>query len=95
MGYLKWPKPIPLEFQKLINNPKNHQTFEKIFKYYLEALGKIWYDLNHVWYLEPKTLVFCPMNFTNDSENTSFLEIREGKLYSRPKIMYFYYICIS
>jgi hypothetical protein len=34
------------------------------------------------------------MNFTIDSKNPSFLEIRERKLYSRPKIIYFYYICI-
>jgi hypothetical protein len=34
------------------------------------------------------------MNFTIDSKDPSFLEIREGKLYSRPKIMYFYYLCI-
>jgi hypothetical protein len=46
-------------------------------------LGKIWHDLDHVWYLEPKTLVPCPMNFTIDSKNPSFPEIREGKLYSR------------
>jgi hypothetical protein len=46
-------------------------------------LGKIWYDLNHVWYLEPKTLVPFFMNFTIDSENPSFPENREGKLYSR------------
>jgi hypothetical protein len=26
----------------------------------------------------------CPMNFTIDSENLRFSEIREGKLYSRP-----------
>jgi hypothetical protein len=26
----------------------------------------------------------CPMNFTIHSENPSFSEIREGKLYSRP-----------
>jgi hypothetical protein len=35
-------------------------------------LGKVWYDLDHVWYLEPKTLAPCPMNFTIDSENPSF-----------------------
>jgi hypothetical protein len=29
------------------------------------------------------------MNFTIDSKNPSFLEIREGKLYSRPKIYTF------
>jgi hypothetical protein len=23
-------------------------------------LGKVWYDLDHVWYLEPKTLVPLP-----------------------------------
>jgi hypothetical protein len=34
------------------------------------------------------------MNFTIDSKNPSFLEIREGKFYSRPKIIYFYYLCI-
>ena len=62
---------------------KSYQIVPKDAKYYLEALGKVWYDLNHAWYLEPKTLVFCPMNFTIDSENPSFLEIREGKLYSR------------
>jgi hypothetical protein len=54
------------------------------FKYYLETLGKVWYDLDHVWYLEPKTLAPYPMNFTIDSENPSYSEIREGKLYSRP-----------
>jgi hypothetical protein len=43
-------------------------------------LGKIWHDLDHVWYLEPKTLTPCPMNFTIDSKNPSFPEIREGKL---------------
>jgi hypothetical protein len=46
-------------------------------------MGKIWYDLDHVWYLEPKTPNPCPMNFTIDSENPSFTENREGKLYSR------------
>jgi hypothetical protein len=34
------------------------------------------------------------MNFTIDSKNPSFPEIREGKLYSRPKIIYFYYLCV-
>ena len=34
------------------------------------------------------------MNFTFDSKNPSFLESREGKLYSRPKIIYLYYLCI-
>jgi hypothetical protein len=29
------------------------------------------------------------MNFTIDSKDPSLLESREGKLYSRPKIMYF------
>jgi hypothetical protein len=56
-------------------------------------LGKIWYDLDDVWYLEPKTLVPCPMNFTIDSKNPSFPEIREGELYSRLKIIYFCYLC--
>jgi hypothetical protein len=56
-------------------------------------LGKIWFDLDHVWYLEPKTLVPCPMNFTIDSKNRNFPEIREGKLYSRLKIIYFCYLC--
>jgi hypothetical protein len=32
------------------------------------------------------------MNFTSDSKNPSFLESHEGKLYSRPKIIYFYYL---
>jgi hypothetical protein len=32
------------------------------------------------------------MNFTSYSKNPSFLESREGKLYSRPKIIYFYYL---
>ena len=58
-------------------------------------MGKFWYDLVHVWYLEPKTLVFYPMNFISNSKNSNFLGSREGKLYSRPKIMYFYYLCIS
>jgi hypothetical protein len=46
-------------------------------------LDKIWYDLNHVWYLEPKTPVPCLMDFTIDSKTPSFPETREGKLYSR------------
>jgi hypothetical protein len=33
------------------------------------------------------------MNFTIDSKNPSLPEIREGKLYSRPKIIYFCYLC--
>jgi hypothetical protein len=39
--------------------------------------------LDHVWYLEPKTLVPCPMSITIDSDNPNFPEILEGKLYSR------------
>jgi hypothetical protein len=31
------------------------------------------------------------MNYTSDSKNPIFLESREGKLYSRPKIIYFYF----
>jgi hypothetical protein len=34
------------------------------------------------------------MNCSTDSKNLSFLESREGKLYSRPKIIYLYYLCI-
>jgi hypothetical protein len=34
------------------------------------------------------------MNFTIDSENPSFSEIPEGKLYSRHYIINFYYLCI-
>jgi hypothetical protein len=34
------------------------------------------------------------MNYSTDSKNFSFLEPREGKLYSRPKIIYLYYLCI-
>ena len=34
------------------------------------------------------------MNFTIDSKNPSSRKYREGKLYSRPKIIYFYYLFI-
>jgi hypothetical protein len=34
------------------------------------------------------------MNFTIDSGNPKFLEIREEKLYSRLYIINFYYLCI-
>jgi hypothetical protein len=34
------------------------------------------------------------MNYNTDFKNPNFLESREGKLYSRPKIMYLYYLCI-
>ena len=52
-------------------------------KHYLEALGRIWFDLDLVWHLEPKTLPPCSLNFTVDSGNPRFSEFREGKLYSR------------
>jgi hypothetical protein len=34
------------------------------------------------------------MNYPIDSKNPSFLESCEAKLYSRPKIIYLYYLCI-
>jgi RNAse (barnase) inhibitor barstar len=34
---------------------KNVQTFYENLKQYLEALGRVWVDLDHVWQLEPKT----------------------------------------
>jgi hypothetical protein len=50
--------------------------------YYLEALGRIWIDLDFVWSPNPKTPP-CPVNSYTDSGNPKFSEFREGKLYSR------------
>jgi hypothetical protein len=51
--------------------------------HYLEALGRIWVDLDLVWYLEPQNPHPCSMNSFTDSGNPKFSEFREGKLYSR------------
>jgi hypothetical protein len=45
-----------LDFYKINNNSKNPQTFYLNSKHHLEALGRVWINLDLVWCLEPKTL---------------------------------------
>jgi hypothetical protein len=63
---------------------KNAQTFYGNLKQYLEALGRVWIDLDLVGSPNPNHPP-CLMNSFTDSENPKFSEYREGKLYSRHK----------